>query len=81
MYRNNHFEGYEESPGGWNFVFVGNDNQPAGHCSNTGVHYTTAKATPRSAEKPYIAADYVDHTKFNLIVPAMEYGLEGQSFH
>jgi len=56
MFRNNHFESYEIHPGGWNFVFVGNDNAPKSKCMNDGgIHFTTADSTPRIAEKPYIA--------------------------
>jgi len=82
MFRNNHFKRYEEIPGGWNFVFVGNDNAPKSHCSNDyGVHYTTSDTTPRIAEKPYIAHDYSDNSKFDLVIPQMEWNSQGQSYH
>jgi len=65
-----------------NLVFLGNDNQPGDYCSNNyGKHHTVSPVTPRIAEKPYISEDYSDSTKFNLIVPGMEYNLNSFSYH
>jgi len=69
MFRNNHFESYDKVLSGWNFVFVGNENAPDSNCVADGYHYTTSPATPRIAEKPYIALNYVDQTKFDLVIP------------
>lgn len=72
MFRNNHIERYSQKVGGWNFVFVGNEGAPESHCSNDyGTHYTTSPLTPRIAEKPYIALNYDDSTKFDLVIPRM----------
>jgi len=81
FFRNNHFNSWEYSTA-MNLVFLGNENQPNAICSNSwGEHHTVGEATPTIAEKPYIAVDYKDETKFNLIVPGMEYNLDRFSYH
>lgn len=81
FFRNNHFNSFAYSTA-MNLVFLGNDNQPKDRCSNSwGEHHTVTDATPTIAEKPYIAVDYHDSTKFNLIVPSMEFNLESFSYH
>lgn len=65
-----------------NLVFLGNDNQPEDRCSNNwGEHNTVSPNTPTIAEKPYIAVDYHDKSKFNLIVPSLEKNLDSFSYH
>jgi hypothetical protein len=65
MFRNNYFGRWGNDPGGMNMVFVGVDNAPDSYCVGPdGRHYTVAPKTPRIAEKPYIARDMNDATKF-----------------
>lgn len=65
-----------------NLVFLGNDNQPKDRCSNSwGEHHTVSPDTPTIAEKPYIAVEQTDATKFNLVVPGMEFNLNTFSYH
>ena len=53
FYRNNKWGSV--SDGVWNMVFVGNENQPSSHCSNSGGRpYTSVDAAPVVVEKPYI---------------------------
>lgn len=65
---------------------IGVENAPPSHCgkdwaTNTMPPYTTAPNTPVSAEKPYVALNVTDSTKFTLVVPGLETGLSGQSYH
>lgn len=70
MFRNNYFGSWGNDAGGMNMVFLGNENAPDMMCNGPGGrHYTKGDKTPRIAEKPYIARDISDPTKFNLIVP------------
>lgn len=81
FFRNNFFGDWQQSTA-MNLVFIGNENQPEERCSNSwGEHHTVGEATPTIAEKPYIATDSKDNTKFNLIVPGMEYNLDTFSYH
>jgi hypothetical protein len=58
---------------------IGVENAPPSHCGkNDGTPpYTTSKRTPVSAEKPYIALNMTDSTKFDLVVPATEFNTLG----
>ena len=81
FFRNNYFKTWQSSTA-MNLVFVGNQYPFKDRCSNNwGEHHTVGEATPTIAEKPYIAIDYTNSTKFNLIVPAMEYNLDTFSYH
>ena len=63
--RNSQYNGW--SSGGWNFVFVGNANPPAGTWPNP--PYTVVPKTPIIREKPFL---FVDNTgSFGVMVPAL----------
>lgn len=67
-------------------MLVGTENAPKSHCgkdwaTNTNPPYTTASATPVIAEKPYIALNTTDPTKFDLVVPQTAWNTRGQSYH
>lgn len=81
--RNVHTSRWDSNHENWNVVQVGVEGAPESHCGNKHGDFgaTTAKTTPVSAEKPYVASDFTDPTKFNLVVPQVERGLLGQSFH
>jgi len=65
MFRNNYWGTWGTDQGGMNMVFVGNENAPEAMCNGPGGrHYTKAEKTPRIAEKPYIARDMNNQTKF-----------------
>ena len=80
--RNNHVEKWANEFGSWNNVMIGVENAPKSHCgkdwaTGTNPPYTTASATPVSAEKPYVAMNMTDPTKFDLVVPATEFNTQG----
>lgn len=55
--RNSNFEGGWEG-GVWNMVFVGNENAPQDHCSNTGgLPFVVVDETPTVAGKPFISLE------------------------
>ena len=80
--RNNHFEKWIPQQQSWNNVMIGTENAPPSHCGKNGSPpYTTIDETPVSAEKPYIALQLNDPSKFDLIVPGLAHNTKGQSYH
>lgn len=75
--RNVHTSHWASNHQNWNIVSIGVEGAPATHCGNQHGDFgaTTASKAPVSVEKPYIASDFVDNTKFNLVVPQVERGL------
>jgi len=61
--------------GNWNFVFIGCENAPESHCTNSGgLPATTIYETPTIAEKPYIT---FDGSRYWLQVPNYETNKKG----
>jgi len=83
MSRNVYTSNWNSDHNNFNMVQVGVEGAPADHCGNSNGNFgsTSASKTPVSAEKPYVAQDFTDNSKYNLVVPQAEWGTSGQSYH
>jgi len=66
-----------------NSVQLGVEGGESSHCGDSDYEFPNyeEKFANDVAEKPYIAQDFLNSTKFNLVVPQLESSLRGQSFH